>query len=397
MAAASTGSLQPSSVLAAASALAAAAAAGFTGGPASSSVIANQGKTAAGKPASNSLTGGTTGSSGAPGNLCSGDPGATQSAAVGAGATWQLQLEQHFAAGSGGSASGSGLHTATHVLQQHRSSGGGNDTSQSGIDCTPRSVAAAGSAASISTAAPMVLSGGSLTAGHNASGLGSAVVAQALVDGGSGSAMGTPRAMETDTPGGLLPPARVSAVGSAINMVAAAAGGGMQQQQQAPVALAAHQRHSSGGLDVLATGGMRSADQASLVATGTPVKSQPGGGAAAPVSAAGLDGKGISGNAVAAFLAHQKQQQQQPPYIVDASTWAAAQTEHKQLQEMGSGSFSQQQQAILMQQQLMMQQQMDMAVVGQGVGNNASNQRQQHQQQQLGSVLMDRMLPRLQH
>jgi len=413
---AASGSLQPSSVLAAASALAAAAAAGFTGAPASSSVIA-AGKTGnGGKPASSSLAAGpvsAAGGSSTPGVLCSGEPG-TQSlagiaAAAAAGAPW-VQLEQRFQGNNS-----TGLHT-THALQQHRSSGGGNDTSQSGIDCTPRSLPTAGSSRSISTAAPMVVSGG--LALHAASTLG-AQPSATTVD-GSGSSAGTPRAMETDTPGGL--PAAAKAVsGSTLKLstgisITAASNATMQQQpqppvqqQHAPVALAAHQRHSSGGLDVLTTGGMRGqADQATLVATGTGVKLQPGSSPAAATAAGGyapaarLEGKGLVANAVAAFLAQQQQQQhqqqQQQHYAGDAGVWASPQApvEQQHVQDMncssGNGSFSQQQQALLLQQQLLMQQQLDMTIVGQGVSNGGNKPHQQ-----LGPVLIDRLLPRMQH
>jgi hypothetical protein len=222
----------------------------------------------------------------------------------------------------------------------------------------------------------MVLSGGSMTAGHGAQ------PQPMTLDGGS-SGMGTPRAMETDTPGGLKPPAGSTLkLSTAINIMAAANTDLQQhgqQQHQAPVVLAAHQRHSSGGLDVLTTGGMRGqVDQASLVTTGTPVKLQPSSG---PLAAAA---SGCVNSAVALFLAQQKQQQQHQQYAPDASTWAPTQApvEQRRMQDANrTGSFSQQQ-----------QQQVDMAVVGQGVGNNGPKQQQQ---QHLGSVLMDRLLPRL--
>lgn len=404
----SASNLQPSSVLAAASALAAAAAAGFTGTPASSTVIAAGKAGAAGKPASGSMVPGPAGAS-TPGVLCSGEPAAQlpsgiAAAAAVAGAAWQMQLEQRYAG-----TAGSGVQSA-HALQ-HRSSGGGNDTSQSGIDCTPRSVPTAASGNSLSTAAPMVQTGSSFTAGHSGS-----IQPMAIALNGGSSGMGTPRAMETDTPGGLAPGAKSVAantlkLSTAINIVAAANTDMQQQaqqqqqhsqQQQAPAVLSAHQRHSSGGLDVLTTNGMRGqADQASLVATGTPIKLQPG-GAPAPTAAGGgyatgtgLESKGFATSAVAAFLAQQKQQQQQQ-YVVDAGAWTASQvpTEPRLMQDANStGSFAQQQQqqALLMQQQLLIQQQLDMTVVGQGVGNNAN--RQQH----MGTTLMDRLLPRLQH
>jgi hypothetical protein len=257
----------------------------------------------------------------------------------------------------------------------------------------------------------MVLSGSSFTAGHS----GSIQPMATAMDGGS-SGMGTPRAMETDALGGLAPGAKAVAantlkLSTAINIVAAANTDMQQQaqqqhsqQQQAPAVLSAHQRHSSSGLDVLTTNGMRGqADQASLVATGTPIKLQPGGVPASVAAAGGyatstvLESKGFATSAVAAFLAQQKhQQQQQQQYVVDAGAWTASQvpTEPRLMQDANStGGFAQQQQqqALLMQQQLLIQQQLDMTVVGQGVGNNSS--RQQH----MGTTLMDRLLPRLQH
>lgn len=375
------GSLQPSSVLAAASALAAAAAAGFTGAPASSTVIAAGKSGSTGKPASNNIVPGPAGASTPGSAVCSGEP-----AAQAASAAWL----------AGAGAGGSGLHTS-HVLQ-HRSSGG-NDTVQSGIDCTPRSGPVAGSGGSISTAAPMVLSvGSSLTAqGQAGSGLGAQAVATAMDSTGSGT--GTPRAMETDAPGGLssgLKAAAASALklSAAVNIVAAG-GADMQQQphqqqQQAPAVLSAHQRHSSGGLDVLTTNGMRNqADQAALVATGTPIKLQPVGSAPAATAAGGL------GSSVASFLAAQQQKQQQQ-YNVNGGAWTAAQAPaaHGVLHDNGSFAQQQHQHAMLLQQQLM-QQQLDMTVVGQGVSNSGNKQHQQ--QQHLGSGLMDRLLPRLQH
>lgn len=385
------GSLQPSSVIAAASALAAAAAAGFTGAPASSTVIAAGKSGSTGKPASNNIVPGPAGASTPGSAVCSGEPTAQAPPGITAAAAWL----------SGAGAGGPGLHTS-HVLQ-HRSSGG-NDTVQSGIDCTPRSGPAAGSGGSISTAAPMVLSGSSLTAGHAGSGLGAQAMATAMDSTGSG--MGTPRAMETDTPGGLssgLKAAAASALklSAAINIVAAANADKQQQQpqqQQAPAALSAHQRHSSGGLDVLTTNGMRNqADQATLVATGTPIKLQPGGSApAATVAAAGAyvpgDSKGL-GSSVASFLAAQQQKQQQQ-YIANGGAWTAAQVPaaHNVLQDNGTFAQQQHQHAMLLQQQLM-QQQLGMTVVGQGVSNNGN---QQQQQQHLGSGL-NRLLPRLQH
>jgi hypothetical protein len=232
----------------------------------------------------------------------------------------------------------------------------------------------------------MVLSGGSMTAGHGAH-------PQPMALDGSSSGMGTPRAMETDIPGGLKPTTGSTLkLSTAINIVAAANTDhlqqhGQQQQHQAPVVLAAHQRHSSGGLDVLTTGGMRGqADQASLVTTGTPVKLQPSGGPQATTAS------GCVNSAVALFLAQQKQQQQQQQYAADANTWAPTQApvEQRHMQDANrTGNFSQQQHQ---QQAMLMQQQLDMAVVGQGVGNNGPKQQQQ---QHLGSVLMDRLLPRL--
>jgi hypothetical protein len=210
------------------------------------------------------------------------------------------------------------------------------------------------------------------------------------MDGGS-SGMGTPRAMETDAQGGLASGAKAVApntfkLSTAINMVAAANTDMQQQaqqqqrsqQQQASAVLSAHQRHSSGGLDVLTTNGMRGqADQASLVATGTPFKLQPGGAPASTAAAGGyatgtvLESKGFATSAVAAFLAQQKQQQQQQQqYVVDAGAWTASQvpTEPRLMQDANStGGFAhQQQQALLMPQQL------DMTVVGQAVGNSAN-------------------------
>lgn len=431
VAAAAAGSLQPSGVLAAASALAAAAAAGFTGGPASSTIIAAGKAGTVGQPASSSLVAGpvsAAGGSGTPGMLCSGEVGASGSSA-GLPAAWQMQVEQQHLQGS--SSGNSTMMHAAHILQQHRSSRGGNDTVQSGIDCTPRSAqATVGSASSISTAAPMVVSGSiAVQAGIALQGVQPAATGMDGGSSGSATALATPRAMETDTPGCCQVPVVTlkTAAGNALKLstglnVVASSNAAMQQQQQqqqAPLAVAAHQRHSSGGLDVLATGGNRGqADQATLVATGSPVvKLQPGsshsttaaaGAGYAP--AAGAEGKGLVSNAVAAFLAQQKQQQQQQhqQYAADSGTWAPAHVaaEPKQhVQDMAgsnmNSSVSYTQQAYLLQQQLLMQQQIDMSVVGQGVGqtNNASKQQQPQQppQQQLGSVLMDRLLPRLQH
>jgi hypothetical protein len=265
----------------------------------------------------------------------------------------------------------------------------------------------------------MVLSGSSVAAAAHAAGSRLGVAPMVIAEDGGGSGMGTPRAMETeDAPGGLPSAPKAAAAAAAgstlklstsINIVAASNAAMQQQQQephhhqqqQAPAPFVAHHRHSSGGLDVLVTGGLRGqADQATLGVNCSPIKPQLGPCPAAAAAAtggygpaAGMDSSkaGVSGKAVAAFLAQQQKQQQQQ-HGANASMWApagAAAREHKHQhsEPNATGSFTQQQQQH-QSQALLMQQQLDMAVVGQGVGSN---------KQQLGTVLMDRLLPRLQH
>lgn len=341
-------------------------------------------------------------------NFAMGVPAAAAAVAGGAPATWQqpsmqqMQVEGH--------AAGAVNHTprALHAAPS-------NDTSQSGIDCTPRqhSGTAAGAAgmgaaghATLSAAAPMVTTGATVAARLSSSNISF-----------------TPRAMETDAPG---LGGQQSSAGIAVTkqqVVSVLANGQQPQVVVQQQRSSTHDVHGPDQAALMAASNLMKA-QASMAAAAAAAGGSSNSTAPTYLASTALQGQGMLNMGItlpqqhqqqAAFVMLQRQQaavaaaMQQQQQQLQEGAWAEQQVAASQLDMTAPGAASRAaavlssatgvSQQVLLQQLL---QQQELAAMGYGVGSSAINQPVQPMQtgqEQFGgagSVMVDRLLPRLQ-